>query len=104
MATYGDPVLKVEVSEELESELSPTDLAVLKVLETGRPLSQCLPEAAGVARLTTAEARLRILALMRYGVVNAGDAAIGALEATLQKLQTMHLFAMLDLGMAARGD
>ena len=104
LASYGDPVLSVEIPDELESELSPTDKAVIAVLEKGLPLSQCLAEAAGVARLTTSEARVRILAMMCYGVVHAGDAAIGALETTLRRLQGMHYFAMLDVRRGASAD
>lgn len=104
LAGYGDPVLTVEVPPELDSELSGSDRAILAILQTGRPLSQCLHEAAGAASLTTAEARIRILTLMRYGVVNAGDLAIGELEKILQRLQGMHFFAMLDVRRAAAGE
>ncbi len=98
---YGDPILQVDVPDELAGELSEADRAALEVLNTGRPLSACLGEIARLSRLTTAEARTRVLALMKFGVVRAGDEALQELEGVLDRLQAADFFGVLEVRRAA---
>ena len=98
---YGDPTLEVDVPPELDAEVGSADRAVLEVLASGRPLSACLPDIARLARLTTAEARTRVLALMKFGLVRAGDEDLRELDAVLERLQATDFFTMLDVRRAA---
>lgn len=97
LSEMGDPVLRVEVSEGLADGLSESDQQVLGILGGGARLSVCLPQMAQAAALTIAEARTRVLALMRYGVIGVADETFRALEATLQRLQGFNYFRVLDV-------
>ncbi len=101
LADYGKLVLRVEVPEELEGDLSDSDKKVLEVLGQGRPLSECLHDVAVAGRLTKAEARCRVLALMRFGAIHAADEKVRTLEMRLHRLQAQDYFRMLDVRRAA---
>lgn len=101
LAGYGDPVFRVAVPEELAADLSESDKQVLEIVQQGEPLSASLAAIARAARLTAAEARLRVLTLLKLGVLSVGDEAIGALEATLEQLQSQDFFNLLDVRRAA---
>ncbi|MCA9540435.1 MAG: DUF4388 domain-containing protein, partial [Myxococcales bacterium] len=104
LTSYGDPVFRVEVPPDFATELSEVDVQILRVLERGRPLSTCIETIAQLGRLTTAEARLRVLALMVFGVLHVGGAEVEALDKIVGSLQTMDYFRLLDVRRAASPD
>ena len=97
LSEMGDPSLRVDVHEALAEGLSEDDRKVLALLGGGAKLSVCMPQVAQVASLTIAEARTRVLALMRYGVVGVADETYRTLEATLARLQGFNYFRVLDV-------
>ncbi len=97
LKNMGDPVLMVEASEILKEGLSEGDEALLELLGSGQRLSKVLPDIAHAAELTIAEARTRVLALIKYGVAGVADARYRELEATLQRLQSLNFFRALDV-------
>lgn len=98
---YGDEAARVEVPPELAEELTSGDAAVLATLAKGVGLSQALNHVAQVARLTLPEARVRVLALVTFGVVQLGDARTRKLQLTLQVIQGGNYFDRLEVRMGA---
>jgi tetratricopeptide (TPR) repeat protein len=93
----GDPVLTIDVPEALAAGLDEADHKILEVLGNGEPLSRCMAQVAQIAALTIAEARTRVLALIKYGVAGVADARYRELEATLLRLQGFNHFRALDV-------
>jgi tetratricopeptide (TPR) repeat protein len=104
MAGYGDPVFRVAFDPDRAGDLSDSDRKVLEIIRRGTPLSGLLDGVAKAARLTNAEARLRIMTLMKFGILEVGGAEVGALEENLRKIQRHDFFRMLDLRRAATAD
>lgn len=101
LAGYGDPTFRVEGEEVFANDLHDTDKAMLRILGAGQPLSRCLDRVAQAGRLTPAEARLRVLALMQLGVLKVGGAEVEALETALHTLEATDFYRMLDVRRAA---
>lgn len=101
LAGYGDPTFRVEDVEGFAADLHDTDRTLLSVLAEGVPLSRCLDRIARVTRLTTAEARLRVLTLMQVGVLRVGGAEVARLEERLHALEATDFYRMLDVRRAA---
>lgn len=97
LRTLGDPVLKAQVSPALAEGLSPGDEQVLRLLSGGQRLSAALPQVAQVAALTPAEAQVRVLALVQYGVLGVLDETYRELSETLARLQGLNYFRLLDV-------
>ncbi len=104
LRSYGDTGLAAEIPEALAQDLSETDRSILEAVGSGLSMTEAIPQVSGLARLTTAEARVRLLTLMRFGVLNAGDEATRELEGRLQELQTLDHFLALDARRAADAD
>lgn len=104
LAGYGDPTFRVEGADAMAGDLHDTDKAALRILERGQPLSRCLDRVAQAARLTPAEARLRVLSLIQLGVLRVGGAEIDTLEAVLHALEATDFYRMLDVRRAASAE
>lgn len=98
---YGDPVFKVEIPEHLAGDLHDSDQTMLRQLGRGQPLSQCIDRAAKAARLTPAEAKLRVLTLIKIGVLKVGGAEVEGLETVVHELEATDFYRMLDVRRAA---
>ena len=101
---YGDPVFKVEVPEHLAGDLHDSDQTMLRQLGRGQPLSQCIDRAAKAARLTPAESKLRVLTLIKIGVLKVGGAEVEGLEEIVHELEATDFYRMLDVRRAASPD
>lgn len=101
LAENGDPTLRVDIPADLAGELNDGDRTVLTILEEGRPLSASLPRIADALRLTTAEARSRVLFLLVFDCLKAGNAGQEALEQMLDDFQGKNFFEILDVRLAA---
>lgn len=104
MAGYGDPVFRVNFDPERAGDLSDSDRQILELMRGGAALSALIGQVAKAARLTTSEARLRIITLMKFGVLEVGGAEVSGLEENLRKIQRQDFFLMLDLRRASTGD
>ncbi len=101
---YGDPVFKVEVPDHLAGDLHDSDKTILRQLGRGQPLSQCIDRAAKAARLTPAESKLRVLTLIKIGVLKVGGAEVEGLEEVVHELEAIDFYRMLDVRRAASSD
>ncbi len=104
LAGYGDPIFRVEVPDEIAGDLHDGDQAMLRQLSRGQPLSQCIERAAKAARLTPAEGKLRVLTLIKIGVLKVGGAEVEALESVVHELESTDFYRMLDVRRAASLD
>lgn len=104
LAGYGDPVFRVELPEHIQGDLHDSDRSMLDLLGRGQPLSRCIDRAAQTARLTPAEAKLRVLTLIKIGVLKVGGAEVEALEEVVHTLEATDFYRMLDVRRAASPD
>lgn len=98
---YGDPVLQARqkaLEEEWAAALTPQDREILALMTSPQPLGAVLPRIVRTHRLTTEEARLRLLTLLKLGAIAVGEESVAELEETLARLQGLDYFAALGVG------
>lgn len=104
MSAYGDAPL-VGRPEALQTpwgrQLQQGDAEVLTVLGAGMPVHVAAVEVGRALRLTLDEARLRLLALLRYGLIAVAEPQSRSLEAAVAQLQSQHYYDALGLGRGA---
>jgi tetratricopeptide (TPR) repeat protein/membrane protease YdiL (CAAX protease family) len=97
---YGDPVLQTRqkaLEEDWARTLTDDDRQILELLRAPQPLGSVLPRVAKAHRLTTEEARLRLLTLLKLGAVALGEETLADLEKMLGKLQGLDWFQVLGV-------
>lgn len=98
---YGYEAIRVDVAGPLAEELTSGDGAVLEVLAAPINLIDALPRVAQVARLTLPEARVRVLALATFGVIQLGNDRTRRLQESLEALQAQNYFDRLQVRLGA---
>jgi membrane protease YdiL (CAAX protease family) len=77
--------------------LQPGDSEVLGLVGNGKPVALAVDQVARTLRLTSDEARLKLLALTKFGLIGVGEVGVRALEEALGRLQSVHAFDALGL-------
>ncbi len=101
LKAYGDPVLQTRaraLDEDWARALTDDDRQVVEALRQPQPLGGVLPKIARTLKLTTEETRLRLLTLLKLGVIAVGEESIADLEETLARLQGLDRFQVLGVG------
>ncbi|MEZ4468621.1 MAG: hypothetical protein R3F43_30325 [bacterium] len=97
---YGSEAIQVN-ADVPPGDLTDGDSAVLAVFGPRISLADALPRVAQVARLTLAEARVRVLALATFGGIELGDRRTRELRRTLKELQSQNYFDRRGVRMGA---
>jgi membrane protease YdiL (CAAX protease family) len=104
LAGIGEAPLRVNneaVSQPWGRTLQAGDAEIFGLIGAGTPAAALVDAAARTLRWTSDEARLRVLSLLKYGVVEVGELGIRRLEDALRGLEAQHAFDALGLSRTA---
>ena len=104
LAAAGEAPIAVRpdaLGQRWASALQAGDSEILGLLVQPRTVAVAIDDVARTLRLTSDEARLKILALSKFGLLGPSGASLRVLDETLQRLQSQHYFDVLGIGRGA---